>query len=215
MKRLIILPYYPGKQGGYAVAVASDLRRLKITPEDRILIYAPLADRHDSPFEVIPRSSRCSPNRWLNLFRYRTSSEMTASQLKAFLNTKDFDSIFVGDTVMYRATRSIFPNRVLQVRFHNYFSMAYYRQWLNRYSISLQFRINMLMLSRLESEIMRDPLTFPLFITKEEQHYAQLAFPDKETGVWDILDTWPKPWPEITHPSSRRLVFFGSLAHHT
>lgn len=215
MASLILLPSYPDSYGGYGKAVRADIQRLDISRDDLVVVYAPKSQDILPSSEYLHRSSRQSWRRLPNIIRMRCTSELQAFELRPLVWGRGFSKVFCGDTIFYHAARAIFPDTPFDVRFHNYFSMARYRQSMRRYPISLLFRYNLYVVSHLEREILNDPLVAPIFITPEEQNYARLAFPHLKSECWPIhsIDAQQCPLPKA--PSAWRLVFMGSLAHHT
>ena len=212
MKRLVVLPVSPLGNGGYNTAVADDVKRLGgLTQDDHLIIYPHPGQPNPEGATLIPRPSKLSPRRYLNLMRLRTSTETTAGQLKAAIGERTFDEIFCGEVTFYRGLRELFPGRRITVRSHNFFSLARARREFCKQKIGLVFWMNMTLFSRLEREILRDPLVDMIMIAEAERVFAQLMYPDREFQIWNPPVDIKQPRPAPTTP---RIAYMGSLASH-
>lgn len=215
-RRLIVLPDVPGNRSGYQKAVQADLDRLRPTASDVVVVFT---DELTSPpgFLRISRLQGRFLRRVFNSIRLRPSAELTTSALAIALSrqTEPFDQIFCGDSVLYRALRTMFPRAHMLCRFHNLFSISGFRIRMRSQRVNWRFAHVVAAFTRLESRILRDRNTSPIFITVEELHHASVAFPGLRGHVWPIYSEPITPSPSIRPPTTRRLVFMGSLASHT
>ena len=211
MSRLIVLPVSPLDQSGYGAAVADDVKRLGTQPNDLMVIYHHPNEETPEGAVLIPRPSRASPRRYTNLLRLRTSTETTARQLRAAIGERHVNEVFCGEVTFYRALRSLYPTKRIQVRFHNLFSLPRTRQEFRRYSIDPAFRVNLALFSRLEREILRDPLVDVILIAEAERRFVELLYPSRSLEVWNPEVTVATRKPRPTKP---RLAYMGSLASH-
>ena len=213
MKRLIILPVSPLGKGGYNIAVNDDVKRLGgINPEhDHVIIYPHPNQPNPEHCVLLPRPSKTSPRRYINLLRLRTSTETTASELRSVIGDTDFDEIFCGEVSFYRGLKSLFPNKRITVRFHNLFCLPRVRQSFYQYNIGTVFKLNLELFSRLEREILRDPLVDPILIAEAEKDFLKLQYPTREIKIWNPPIEIKKERPA---PSTPRIAYMGSLAAH-
>lgn len=218
MRRLILLPYYPNEDGGYAKAVRADLAVIRPTEDDRILVYAPRRLDLLPGSIFVPRVPRLHYRRALPLLRGRPTAELPLPEFRramAATGATGFDSVFCGDTVLYRAAKALFTRHPMIVRFHNLFTMAKVRLEMQGYHAQPILRYNLAASARLEREILRDRNARCIFITAEEERFAKMLFPRLKSQVWPIHSIWEDLSRPPVPPKTRRLVFLGSLAYHT
>jgi hypothetical protein len=211
MSRLIVLPVSPLDQSGYGAAVQDDVDRLGHREGDVTVIYPHPGEPLPEGAILIPRPSRSSPRRYVNLLRLRTSTETSARQLRAAIGERSFSEIFCGEVTFYRALREIFPNQRMTVRFHNLFSLPRARQEFRKYTIDPSFRVNLALFSRLERAILRDPLVDMILIAEAERQFVKLLYPSRSVEVWNPKVVIAPRKPAPTEP---RLAYMGSLASH-
>lgn len=212
MKRLVVLPVSPLGQGGHNIAVRNDLERLGgFTDDDHLVIYQNLGQPNPDGAVLITRPSRLSPRRYLNLLQLKTSTETTSGQLQTAIGERAFDTIFCGEVTFYRGLRKLFPGKRMTVRMHNLYSLARVRRQFCVQPIGILFKANMLLYSRLEQEILLDPLADVILIAETERQYAQLLCPDKEFRIWnppvDIKQHRPAP-------KTARIAYLGNIPSH-
>lgn len=212
MKRLVVLPVSPLGNGGYNIAVRDDLERLGgLTDEDHLIIYQHPGQPNPDGAVLIPRPSKTSLRRYLNLLCMRTSTETSAGQLKAAIGNREFDEIFCGEVTFYRGLRELFPGRKMTVRSHNLFSLSRTRREFCPQPIGMVFWANMTLFSRLEREILRDPLVDMVMIAEAERKFVQLMYPGREFRIWNPPVDIKQPRPA---PTTARIAYMGSLASH-
>jgi hypothetical protein len=199
----------PGEKSGYHKAAKADLQRLEPQPDDAIVAYD--ADCDDPRLHLIERASAKSPGRWIKACQLRPSHEISGRTLSNLVGTGPFESIFCGDVVFYRAVRELFPEQPIRVRFHNLFSLVASRQRLRRYPINFAFRVNLVLIPRLEQAIFRDRAVQPIFITEQERQWYKLHYSDRDSDVWSFPAEGVQP---AQRPSEAKLVIFGSMASH-
>lgn len=212
MKRLIVLPVSPFGEGGYNIAVRDDIERLGgTTDDDLVIIYPHPGQPNPEGAVLIPRPPKASPRRYINLLRLRTSTETTAAQMRAVIGDQTFDEIFCGEVSFYRSLREIYPGKRITVRFHNLFSLPRARREFHLCKTGPLFRLNMALFSRLEREILRDPLVDSILIAEAERKFVELLYPTREFKIWNPPISIKEDRPAPTKP---QLAYMGSLAHH-
>ncbi|BDD87662.1 hypothetical protein DPPLL_20270 [Desulfofustis limnaeus] len=209
--RLVLLPVSPVGDGGYNKAVALDIKKLNIDKNDQVIVYNHGNQKVPENFNCIQRPNKFSSERILNTLLLRPSTDLLVSSLANKVSGATFSGIFCGDVMMYKATRKLFPNIEISVRFHNLFSLALKRQKVRRMTRNLKFNFNLFIFSRLESIILNDRKAYPIFINDIEQKFFELMFPGRESSVWSpIVSNQVFP----TYPRKPDFVYFGSHAHH-
>lgn len=209
------MPEKPGNSSGYQKAVAADMERISVTGNDTIIYYTNHwpASREMHHF-YIKRPGKLSFKRIWNLLKLRVSNEMVAKDIQKIVSGCSFSEIFCGETTLYRALRKAFPDKHLQVRFHNFYSVLVCRNTFLRYKLPLITRLNFFLLARLEKEILADTNVTPVFITKEELHFFRIIHPAREAYCWPVVpSTYSRPVHAPT-PSKPLLVWFGGLSAH-
>jgi hypothetical protein len=209
--KLILLPVSPIGCGGYNMAVSLDIEQLNLSQSDHVIIYNHCNQIIPEGYDYIQRPSHYSIVRITNTLKLRVSTELPTRLLAKKVSGKQYDEVFCGDVMLYKAVRQLFPKHNLTVRFHNFFFLSNTRQKFHRMPIDLKMRLNLLMFSKLEKEILNDLKVSPVFINKTERDFFQLMYPGRKSVVW---------FPEVkkqtlpTSPKKAALVYFGSHAHH-
>jgi hypothetical protein len=212
LRRLILLPERPGASSGYQKAVAADVERLVLTPQDRVICYG-TGGEIPSEWKLIQRPKLASWQRALNVVNGRASTEVSHREIAPLIHGT-FDEIFCGDVIFYRAARTLFPHALLHVRFHNFFTLLLARNGLRRYTLPPPARLTMELLSRAEKAILRDRNVAPIFISPEEHRFFELLYPDRHASVWPVTSL-PTPLSvQVVPKRSPRLVWFGGLSAH-
>ncbi|MCA9838057.1 MAG: hypothetical protein KC422_14155 [Trueperaceae bacterium] len=214
MKRLILLPENASDQSGYGIAVKADLARLKPGKQDTVIIYSETAGDYEN-FEplFLKRNKGKKLERLVNVLRLKPASAISAKQLKLLLKKESFDEIICGEFFFYEPVKALFPDQVLKVRLHNFYTLLKHRQTILRYSLPAVFRFNLLAYSSLEHQLLRDPLVEPLFITQEELAHYQSVYQTAKGEVWSVLESKSMSYnPDL--PLERKLVWFGSATSH-
>lgn len=212
---LLVFPQVASEDGGYSIVVKSDFERLGPGAKDCVVWYAT-----DSPNEkyrpddsIIPRPGRFALKRFSQVLSNRPSSELTASELHLPPNQK-FDTVFCGDTVLYRALRKALPEAHLQVRFHNCFYRILERVKILGMHPPLKYRQLMSSMARLERLIFSDRNITPVFLCKEDQDFYESLTGRADSLLWSVqVDLAERP---SNPPDSeiRYLVYFGSVDTH-
>jgi len=218
VKRLILFPEKPGSQSGYQKAVAADWERICPQFSDTVICYATLlgnAGEKWSQARIILRPSALSTVRVINLLQRRVSAELRPGLLSALTERRQFDEIFCGEVVFYRALKELYPHVSLHVRFHNLFLVSQTRNQVLKYQLPLAARLNLYLLTRLEKEILADRKVVPIFITEEEYRFFKILYPLRTAHVWPVVgsaDVAAKCGRK--RPDATRLIWYGSLSHH-
>lgn len=209
--RLILLPVSPIGSGGYNRAVSYDLNRLECDKTDHIIIYNHPGQFIPTGCDCIERPTYYSFQRIINTMALRPSTDITEKLLAKKLKGKEYNEIFCGDVVLYRAARAIFPGKKIIVRFHNLFSLGKIRQETRKMSLDVRFRLNLFLFSKLECTIFRDNNIVPIFINENECQLFKLYYPGRNCELW---------CPELTKqvmpttPTKASFIYFGAHAHH-
>ena len=211
MKRLIVLPINPGSQSGYEIAVAADLRRLRVTAEDVVVIYEIDNKTDYANVVTIPRPGKFTSIRLRNAVRGMPSLTLAAKQLEHAVNQGPFDEVFCGEVFFYPALRKLLPDTRLTVRLHNFFALTKTRQACRKYPLDKLFKMNLACFSKLELQVAADPNVRVLFITEQEHAYGRLLYPSLDAEVWGVQ---PDSIKTPTAPSQRQLIWFGSISAH-
>jgi hypothetical protein len=215
---LFIFPAFPNDKNGYSIAVKNDYERLVPTENDIVAIYANAQIENGTNYTFLRRPRLFSMRRIINVLQGRVSCELGIADIKQFANM-NFDNIFCGDVVFYRALKKMFPDHKMQVRFHNCFARIKDRNDILKTKLGLRFSMNMNALYHLEKEIFNDENVVKIFISDEDKAYYQLM-----TGRAKDSFTWSIPLQQekmmarrpITMPITydNKVVWFGGLDSH-
>jgi len=209
--RLILLPVSPLGKGGYNKAVAQDIARLGITSVDHAIIYNQSGQAIPPGYDYITRPSLISLSRVSNTLRQRVSTELSPILLRNKVKDQHYSEIFCGDVMMYRAARLLFPTQKIFMRFHNLFLLSRTRHSFRSPPISLKFRFNIYLFSKLELNIFRDKNIIPIFINETEKDFFNLMYPGRVNELWAPQLSNQLP----SHRASKNnFIYFGSYAHH-
>jgi len=211
--RLLLLPVSPLGKGGYNKAVAQDIKRLNINNKDHIIVYNHPGQVIPSEYDHITRPPLISLTRIVNTLTQRVSTDLSPNLLHNKVKGRNYSEIFCGDVMMYRAARILFPTRKIHVRFHNLFLLSKTRHYLRTMPISLKFRFNLFLFSRLERNIFRDNNTIPIFINITEQSFFKLMYPRRKNELW-IPQLTKQPQTRKSASITKNFIYFGSYAHH-
>jgi hypothetical protein len=211
---LYVFPSYPGQDNGYRKAVGNDLHYFNPLAQDTVIYFDTVEDPSKGG-RFLSRSRRRFRRIASNLLKMSPFSEVSADDLKQLFTIPDFEAIICGEVVFYRALRKLFPGRRMIVRLHNFYSLIPIKLKFRPVPIGLKYLYTIDSMSRLEREILSDPLCSCMFITEEEMNAGKLLQPKLECSVLPIagLGSWPQG---AENPETRKLIIFGSLmAPHT
>jgi hypothetical protein len=217
MRRLIVLPERPGLKSGYQIAVKADLERLCPGQNDTTICYvsdASVTERDNTLYKIVHRPASVSIKRLINLLSGRPGSELWGSDIRKFVKNQRYDSIFCGETTLYRGLKTLFPDSQLTVRFHNFFSASLLRNQFLQYNLPLQTRLNFYLIARLEKLILADHKVIPVFITKEEYAFFRFIYPAREAEVWTVTEAYYDGIVHPEKPAKPLIVWLGSLSTH-
>lgn len=120
---LYLFPESPVLTNGYGIIVNSDF--MKITPleTDNVYWYTNFSENplKRQGHEILKRPNKISYKRFKNMLLLKVGAELNFNEI-LFLKNKNFNEIFCGDVLFYRAIRKLFPSKLITVRFHNCFS---------------------------------------------------------------------------------------------
>ncbi len=215
---LFLFPESVNGSNGYSIAVNEDYKKLLPIREngDVIIWYTNdknLHNKNTSDF-FIERPGLLCQKRFENLIKRKISTELSVHELR-FLKGKIFDNIFCGDLLFYRAIREIYPEKKIQVRFHNCFSRIHDRQKLLKIHVGLKFNLVLDSAYRVEQEVFMDELVEKIFISEEDQAYYNLMTGFTDARVWNIpIDEEKMKKTRTNCNFSKRLVWVGGLEAH-
>lgn len=171
---LFLFPEAANNNNGYGFAVERDFLRLQPSKEDLIVWYT-ILDKEDMGYLrtndiIIKKNKTLSFKSIYNILLGNDRTELLTNEL-TFLRKFSFDKIFCGDTIFYKAIRSLFPNAHIFVRFHNCFSRIYDRKELLGLSFDWKFNLKLTNMYKLERKIFNDKNTDKIFISNEDRNY--------------------------------------------
>ena len=216
--RLVLLPAMPSDSNGYGIAVKDDISRLALSDNDIVVYYTNDSLKDDEPSKVINRFPRLSWRRVSNLLFFKTSTEISTKDLKKLhIDLDSVNEIFCGEVVFYRALRSLFPSKIITVRFHNCYARIYDRVRLFKTGdLSLVYKVNLRLFYLLEKEIFNDTNTYKIFISDEDRYYyVSNSGKAGDSEVWGF-----SPNNELILKNRfgistmKRIVWFGGLDSH-
>jgi len=212
--RLMLFPAEPGRGGGYSIAVAADLARLQPSPEDLVLFQSESALTTSSDIPKIPTNKPLT--KALNVVCRRSAFDISSEVLKKLIlpSVNTYQDIFSGEIIFYRALREFYPEKHIWVRFHNFFSLAKYRQSIRKPPTEWKLRLNFNLISRVECEVLSDPNVSVIFITEEDLSFAKSCFPMLHAECWPVVDVSSLRLDQlqINPPKRARLLFLGTAS---
>ena len=216
---LYLFPEAASMTNGYGMAVDEDYRRLSPQNDDIIDWYTVL-QRNEMLYlrakdVVIKKNSFLSCRSVFNTLRRMDRTEVHYSDLK-FLKNFDFDYIFCGDTIFYRALRKMFPNKQITVRFHNCFARILDRQKLINLKLDWQYLIKLQNMYYLEREIFLNPKVKKIFISDEDRdYYCSMVGKWQDSSVWSFVPNMKKAYNNRKAINyNNTIVWFGGIESH-
>lgn len=215
--KLYLFPQSPSLTNGYGIAVNSDYNRLVPQENDLVVWYT-----FDTGFDylherdvIIKRPHTLNLKRLRNLLMNKCSTEISHKEL-SFLKDQEYDDIFCGDVVFYRALRAIFPDKQLTVRFHNCFSRIFDRKKLLDISVNWKLNINLHNYYSLEKEIFNDRNVKKIFISQEDcDYYTSMTGYCSDAEVWSFYPDKNKlDINREVYRLDHKLVWFGGIEIH-
>lgn len=216
--RLFVFPEAPVPDNGFGIAVADAYRRLAPTDDDIVVWYSTkktfpqLKDTH----HLMMKLPIWSPRRIKNLLINRPSHELSPSTF-SFLRKYDFEEIHCDDTTFFFTLRKLFPDKHINVRFHNSYARIEDRRRLLHIPLGLKFRLVLKAYYQLERMIFNDRNSTKIFLTAEDQNYYCSHF-----GIYSDSYVWPgMEYEKLNALKTRcqmskvdRLVWFGGIESH-
>lgn len=211
---LYIFPILPSKKNGYGIAVASDYERLKPRVEDVVIWYS--TSDNPSYHQIMIRPRKFAISRVINVIQNKVNSEVTESDLRKMdFKPSEIDSIFCGDVIFYRALRSIFPEKQINVRFHNCFGRILDRVRLIDEPVNLRFKIQSRAFYKLEKEIFHDSNVHKIFISEEDRNYYTSNFGvESDSEVWGFMPDMNKATVLRSNTRKNKIVHLGGVQSH-
>lgn len=213
--KLVIFPAPITERNGYGIVVKSDYKRLKINlSSDTIIWYTSIKGNafYENSHLIINRPKLLHFKRIYNVLFNNPSSELWLSDLSN-LKLKGFESIFCGDTILYRALRKKFPKEKIIVRFHNCYYRVRERVKSLEISVDLRYKKVLHSFSYLEREIFADYNTTPIFLCEEDQQFYESITGRGDSILWGVEINFTKVNLKKNLPI-KHLIYFGSISTH-
>ena len=213
---LFIFPESPVLTNGYGIVVNSDYIRLSPADSDIIIWYT---NSQENPLfkvgdHILKRPKIINFKRFKNMFFLRSGSEVEFNELE-FLKNLNFESIFCGDVIFYKALRKLFPNKNLTVRFHNCFARILDRKRLLRIDLDVKFKLDLRLMYSLEKEIFLDKNVKKVFISNEDKDYYKLMTGANDANVWGVdVDMENAVLKRKPNNFDNKLIWFGGVQSH-
>lgn len=213
---LYLFPTLPGDSNGYLIAVMRDIAKCDISDDDMVIFYSNKRDKNHKNYYYVKRHRLLSLTRVKNVLKGRMSAEVPTAVIKELVKGKKIDKIICGEVTFYNALRDIYPDKYIEVRFHNCFARIRDRVKALQIPIHvLRFRMNMNALYKLETKIFRDNNCFKHFITQEDmQYYQMITGKQSDCDVWDIMPQIKENQNVVTYKAIDKLVWFGGVETH-
>lgn len=213
---LILFPESSSLKNGYGIAVDIGYEILAPTEDDLIIWYTndkDLPRYKDSDF-VLSRPGLFSFQRLSNMLLNKLGTETDISDFR-FIKGKKFNRIHCDDVVFYRAIRKLFPDKQINVRFHNCFSRILDRKRVLGMKMDLFFELKLRAYAMLEREIFKDKKCHKIFISDEDlKYYVSM------TGCYDAT-VWPLKVDDSKGLNNRheirydnKLIWIGGVQDH-
>lgn len=213
---LYLFPECPTLSNGYGIIVNSDFLKLNPSNKDTIIWYTnsienPLQREFDY---VLKRPKAFNFKRFKNMLFNKVGSEVNYSEI-LFLKNLEFDSIFCGDVLFYRALRKLFPSKCITVRFHNCFSRIVDRKRLLKIGIDIKFSIDLQLMYALEQEIFLDKNVKKIFISEEDRAYYNLMTGENDATILGVdVDIENGISKRSIRKFDNKLIWFGGVESH-
>lgn len=216
---LYIFPEAACMKGGYGIAVKYAYEKLQPKKDD-VIVWLTSFEKKDMLYLrpndfVFTRDKLLSFKSINNILHSRSRSEFVEDDF-CFLKNQHFNTIHCDEVIFYRALRAVFPDKYINVRFHNCFSRIYTRNsFLNRH-VGLKYAYGMKIMKKLEEEIFCDRKVRKIFITEEDyNYYNSVSGSNNDSELWLI-----QPNKDIIRNNRKdfyldnKLVWFGGIEAH-
>lgn len=215
---LYTFPQSANESNGYSIVVKSDFEKLNFnSKQNKVIWYSShsVNDCLDDNDLIINRPSGLSMKRFYNVLSFKPSTELLPSDLSE-VKDDTFDSIFCGDTIMYRALRKTFPETKIVVRFHNCFYRIRERIKMLNLSMDAKFKHLLMACYQLELEIFSDENVEPIFLCKEDQQFYESITGRNDSSLWnvEVRDSIRKEKEIKSYSNIKYLVYFGGIDTH-
>jgi glycosyltransferase involved in cell wall biosynthesis len=216
--KLGLFPTIPGKKSGHEIAVQYDIQRIGFSENDKILVLS-----NDKPKEQLhlPKRKKTSFKYLLNILNKKPGDIVTESELRSFLreNKIDIDSVtyvFCGEVIFYDALKTVFPDKRIDVRFHNLYARVKAKTEIVNLKVeSLKYRVIMSCFSNLENKIFGDTQVGKIFISEEEGNFYQNLTHGDDYQVWNpIFEKISIPEKVSVTKRPSNFVWYGTLSTH-
>lgn len=212
---LYIFPESAMTTNGYGIIVDNDYALLTPRNSDIVVWYTNKTNhkRLEKQHHLLKRPKKISIKRLSNMLKNNAGSEAIDADFD-FLDHLEFDTIFCGDVLFYRAMRKRFPYKQLTVRFHNCFSRILDRKNLLKISLDLKFLIDLKAMYKLEQEIFLDANVHKIFLSEEDCTYYKLMTGRSDASIWPVKVDVEKGKHNRYQFCNNKLIWAGGVESH-
>ena len=214
MKRLLIFPSEPTNSNGYGIAVQRDMEKLNITSNDTVIFYQRnrnFSEKKDNFFYVLAKPW-LSIHGILNFLRLRIPTELPYESISKICN-EEFDYIFIGDSVIYRAIRKLYPKNKVYIRLHNIYHRSFYTRIKNAAKIGAGYKTREFLMMRLEDAIFKDKNTQLITISDTDNEWL-IDNKIFNSEVWPVISQIKTRTHSHIDIYKKHIAWFGSTASH-
>lgn len=212
---LYIFPESAMTTNGYGIVVDNDYAILSPSTFDMVVWYTNRTHhkRLEKQHHLLKRPGKICIKRLSNMLKNNAGSEAVYTDFD-FLDNLEFEKIFCGDVLFYRAMRKRFPQKQLVVRFHNCFSRILDRKHLLKISLDLKFVIDLKAMYKLEQEIFLDSNVHKIFLSEEDYTYYKLMTGKSDATIWPVNVDIEKGRPNRYQYYNNKLIWAGGIESH-
>ena len=141
--------------------------------------------------------------------------ELNAKDL-SFLLKYEFENIHCDEVIFYRALRSLYPSKKINVRFHNSYARINYRRKIADIKVDCKFWLTLKLFDSLEREIFRDENCQKIFLTGEDcSFYSSLFGRTSDCEVWPFIPDMESAIKNRRDETlSHKIVWYGGIESH-
>ncbi|MDD4993942.1 MAG: glycosyltransferase [Paludibacter sp.] len=212
---LYLFPAPANLEGGYNFGVHFAYNKLKPQSEDIVVWCANTSNipyiKSNDVFVKLPQLYSFESLK--KILQNRFHHEIDYDTLKS-LNKLEFDSIHCDEVTFYRAIRKLYPNKQINLRFHNCFARIKERERILGVKQDWRFEKKMDTLAKLEFEIFNDKNVFKIFISDEDRnYYTSMTGSISDSEVWYYEPEIPTK-QDILNILDKKLVWYGGVEGH-
>lgn len=216
---LYIFPEGATLTNGYGIAVEYAYNKLQPKVDDIVIWYTDLPKEKILHYResdiIIPRFGWMNIKSIKNILMSHPRVELNAKDL-SFLLKYDIENIHCDEVIFYRALRSLYPSKKLNIRFHNSYSRINCRRKIVGIKIDCKFWLTLNLFDRLEREIFRDENCNKIFLTDEDRSfYTSLYGKTSDSEVWPFIPNVESAINSRRKETlSHKLVWYGGIESH-